>query len=446
MQKTVYMVSLGCAKNLVDSEVMLGLLDQAGYTVAPDPEAADLLLVNTCGFIGSAVEEAVEEILTLARYKEEDPAKKLVVTGCLVQRYGEELQKELPEVDLFVGTDGFKDLISLLGGERGPGGLVRSPVSTFLMDSSLPRKLSTLAHRAYFKITEGCDNRCTYCLIPSIRGRLRSRAMDDLLVEARGLGSLGLKELTLIAQDLLAYGMDRGDAELTGLLEQLLAGTDIPWLRLLYLHPARLNEEFLRFIADRPRILPYLDIPVQHVSDRILKRMNRPYGRRRLDELVAAVRQHLPGAAIRTTLMVGFPGETEAEVEEMAAFLRDHRFDHVGVFAYANEDGCAARGFDGQVAEEAKEERRARIMELQAGISREKLEVMVGRVEQVLVEGVSRETDLLLEGRTRWQAPEIDGCVYITAGETRPGALVDVRITEAHQYDLVGELVSGAEE
>ncbi len=443
MQKMVYMVSLGCAKNLVDSEVMLGLLDQAGYGVAQEPERADLLLVNTCGFIGSAVEEAVDEILALAEYKKDDPTKKLVVTGCLVQRYGGELRKGLPEVDLFVGTDGFKDIVNLLSGREPEAPLVVNPVSTFLMDSSLPRKLSTPAHRAYLKITEGCDNCCTYCLIPSLRGRLRSRPPADLLVEARGLDAGGLKELTLVAQDLPAYGIDLGGVGLTDLLDGLLRHTDIPWLRLLYLNPARLDQELLAYIAARPRIVPYLDIPVQHVSDRILKRMNRPYDGQRLDDLMATVRRLLPGAAIRTTLMVGFPGETEAEVEELAGFLARHRFDHLGVFAYANEEGCKARHLDGHCSEEEKQERRARIMELQAGISREKLQKFVGQQEQVLVEGVSRETDLLLEGRTRFQAPEIDGCVYINAGNTRPGALVDVRITEAHQYDLVGELVQG---
>ncbi len=442
MKKLVHMVSLGCAKNLVDSEVMLGLLGQAGYQATSEPESADLLLVNTCGFIGSAVEEAIDEILALVEYKNQDPGKRLVVTGCLVQRYGRELQKDLPEVDLFIGTDGFKDIVSLLAGEEPEIQLIRNPVSTFVMDSSLPRTLSTPNHRAYLKVTEGCDNRCTYCIIPSIRGRLRSRSLDDLLVEARGLAALGVQELTLVAQDLLAYGSDNDMPGLQLLLERLLAETPIPWIRLLYLHPARLTPDFLRFMAGHPRILPYLDIPLQHVSDPVLKRMNRPYGRAHLEHLVASIREILPHAAIRTTLMVGFPGESEVDVDAMADFLERHRFDHVGVFAYANEEGCAAQGFVGQLPEEEKLIRKSRIMELQAGISRELLAGKVGGVVQVLVEGVSRETDLLLEGRTMFQAPDIDGCVYITAGETRAGAIVDVRITEAHDYDLVGELVT----
>lgn len=438
--KTLYIVSLGCAKNLVDSEVMLGLLDQRGYSVVETPDEAGLLLVNTCGFIGSAVEEAVDEILALAEYKKADPAKRLVVTGCLVQRYGGELQKELPEVDLFVGTDGFQKIVELLEEEESPS-LTMVPTSSFLMDSSLPRKISTPAHRAYLKITEGCDNRCSYCLIPSIRGRLRSRTVADLLTEARGLDTAGVKELTLVAQDLLAFGLDRGRAELAELLAAILEQTSIPWLRLLYLHPARLQRDFLKFMAANPRILPYFDIPVQHVNDRVLRLMNRPYKKARLEELVDDIREILPESAIRTTLMVGFPGETEAEFHEIMEFLEHYRFDHVGVFTYANEEGCPAQGLPDHLSEEVKESRRAAVMELQAGISLARQEQYVGRVETVLVEGLSRETDLLLEGRSRFQAPEIDGCVYITAGETTPGALVRVKISEAHTYDLVGELV-----
>ena len=365
------------------------------------------------------------------------------MTGCLVQRYAGDLQKELPEVDLFIGTDGFKDIVKLLADEDGDSRLCWTPDSSFLMDSSLPRKLSTPAHRAYLKITEGCNNRCSYCLIPSIRGRLRSRPLADLLQETSRLAVSGLKELTLVAQDLLAYGTDLGNStDLQKLLSALLAGTSIPWLRLLYLHPARLAPDFLGFMADNPRIVPYLDIPVQHVSDRILKRMNRPYGRAHLERLLAQVREILPAAAIRTTLMVGFPGETITEVEELVDFLGSHRFDHLGVFTYADEEGCRAQALSGHCPEEEKEARRARIMELQAAISLEKQQAYVGRIEKVLIEGISRESDLLLEGRTKFQAPEIDGCVYITSGTTNQGEIVDVRITEAHHYDLVGELAT----
>ena len=440
--KKLYMISLGCSKNLVDSEVMLGLLEKDGYTVTQQPQDANLLLVNTCGFIGSAVQEAIDEILELARYKKADPAKKLVVTGCLVQRYGAELDKELPEVDLFIGTNGFHSIVDQLYGKKTPVPLAHSLEQTpFLMDSSMPRKVSTPSHRAYMKITEGCINRCSYCLIPDIRGKLRSRTIPDLITEARRLDADGAKELTLVAQDLLAYGLDlEKQTNLIVLLKRILAETDIPWIRLLYLHPARAREELLLLMAENPRLVPYLDVPFQHVSDHILRLMNRPYTQQQLIRLMETIRSILPGAALRTTMMVGFPGETAEDITEMADFLQAHHFDHLGVFAYANEEGCRAASLPGQIAEETKEERLQKIMELQADISFAALQKHVGAVEQVLVEGFSKETDLLLEGRTRYQAPEIDGCVYITRGTAEPGALVDVTITEAHTYDLVGEL------
>ena len=442
MQKKLYMISLGCSKNLVDSEVMLGLLEKDGYGVTQEPEDANLLLVNTCGFIGSAVTEAIDEILELSRFKKDDPAKKLVVTGCLVQRYGTKLEKELPEVDLFIGTNGFHTIVDQLYGKKVPVPLAHSlEQAPFLMDSSMPRKVSTPSHRAYMKITEGCINRCSYCLIPDIRGKLRSRTIADLTTEARRLDGEGVKELTLVAQDLLAYGLDlEKQTNPIVLLKQLLAETDIPWIRLLYLHPARVNEELLHLMAANPRLVPYLDIPFQHVSDHILRLMNRPNTQAQLIELMQSIRRILPLAALRTTMMVGFPGETENDITEMTDFLQKHHFEHLGVFAYANEEGCKAASLPDQIAEENKEARLRKIMELQADISFAALQKYVGGVEQVLVEGLSRESDLLLEGRTRYQAPDIDGCVYITRGTVEPGALVDVTITEAHTYDLVGEI------
>jgi ribosomal protein S12 methylthiotransferase len=436
------MISLGCSKNLVDSEVMLGLLEKDGYVVTQKPEDAGLLLVNTCGFIGSAVKEAIDEILELSRYKKDDPDKKLVVTGCLVQRYGTELEKELPEVDLFIGTNGFHSIVDQLYGKIVPIPLAHSlEQAPFLMDSSIPRKISTPSHRAYMKITEGCINRCSYCLIPDIRGKLRSRTIADLTTEASRLGAEGVKELTLVAQDLLAYGIDLDkQTNLIVLLKQILTETDIPWIRLLYLHPGRVNEELLLLMAANTRLVPYLDIPFQHISDHILRLMNRPNNQAQLIELMQTIRRILPQAALRTTMMVGFPGETEDDIAEMTDFLQEHHFDHLGVFAYANEEGCQAASLPGQIAEESKEKRLQKIMELQADISFAALQKYVGTEEQVLVEGVSKESDLLLEGRTRYQAPEIDGCVYITRGNVEPGALVDVTITEAHTYDLVGEL------
>ena len=441
--KKMHLLSLGCAKNLVDSEMMLGVLELRGYEVVEDPSEADLLLVNTCGFIRPAVEEAVDEILRLAEYKEADPAKKLVVTGCMVQRYGSELQEELPEVDLFVGIDDEVRIVELIEGLQKGGDLVLKSPSNFIVNSRVPRRLSTPPFRSYLKITEGCDNRCTYCMIPSIRGDLRSRPIDDLVAEAGALARAGVQELTLIAQDLTAYGDDLDPGtNLVALLESLLAETDIPWLRLLYLYPVSTTTDLLQLMAGQPRILPYLDIPFQHVSDSVLKKMGRRYGRQDLDDLVTRIRQYVPDCALRTTMLVGFPGETEEDVVELLDCLQRWQLDHVGVFPYEDEDGSVAAGLPGKVAEEEKQLRFQRIMELQAEISKNKLQQYVGREEAVLVEGLSRESDLLLEGRTGYQAPDIDGCVYINEGTANPGDIVKVRITEAHIYDLVGGIMT----
>ena len=441
-EKTLHLVSLGCAKNLVDSEIMLGRLLETGYRLVDDPAAARVLLVNTCGFIRPAVEEAVDEILRLAAFKEADRTKKLVVTGCLVQRYGEELARELPEVDLFVGVDGIGAIDRLISAGQGTCSLVRPP--GFLQERDMARRLSTAPGTAFIKITDGCDNRCAYCLIPSIRGPLRSRSVDDIVAEAVTLCGAGVRELNLIAQDLTAFGRDRNrDGELETLLMRLLAETDAAWIRLLYLYPASVSDGLLDLMADQPRLLPYLDIPFQHVSDRILRRMNRRYGLDDLDALVTTIRARLPECTLRTTMLVGFPGEDEGDIELMLTALRRWRLDHVGVFTYQDEEECAAHGFSDKVAPETARERYRRVMAVQAGISAERIRRLVGRVEEVLVEGVSPETDLLLQGRLRSQAPEVDGCVYINEGEASQGEIVRVRISEAHTYDLVGAIVDG---
>ena len=444
MAKKLFQISLGCSKNLVDSEVMLGLLSGAGYEICETPEEADLLLVNTCGFIQPAVEEAIEEILALAEVKKADPNKQLIVTGCLVQRYRDSLVEEIPEVDCFIGTDGFQDILVHLAaiGSDNDRLTVKAPPS-FIMDSSTPRRLSTPSHRAFLKITEGCINRCSYCMIPSIRGTLRSRGIEDIVKEAQQLEAQGVKEICLIAQDLTAFGLDHTpkQPQLVALLEKLLAECKIPWFRLLYLHPQRVEQPLLDLMAANPRLLPYLDIPVQHVNDRILKLMNRPYGRQYLEELITKIRLTLPDIAIRTTMMVGFPGETETEVNEMELFLKEQQLDHVGIFTYSNEDGCAAANLPHHCSQEEMDTRRDRLMAVQAEISTAKNKQRVGQEMEVLVEGISGETDLLLEGRNRYQAPEVDGTVYIADGVCAPGDLVKVRITETHTYDLVGEIV-----
>ncbi|OKY76322.1 MAG: ribosomal protein S12 methylthiotransferase RimO [Desulfobulbaceae bacterium DB1] len=442
MNKKLCLVSLGCPKNLVDSEVMLGLLEQDGYAVCPDPKDADLLVVNTCGFIQSAVEEAIDEILHLSRIKESNPQARLVVTGCLVQRYGEELREELPEVDLFIGVDGFQNIGAILRDATiGKRGIHLAP-PLFIMDSSLPRRISTPAHRAYLKISEGCSNRCSYCLIPSIRGPLRSRPLDDLVIEAKKLGDEGVRELTLVGQDVTAYGIDLAgkQANLPGLLTALLQNSTIDWFRLLYLYPNRITDELLALMAGETRVLNYLDIPLQHVSSHILKKMNRPFNRAQIDSLLERIYKKVPTAAIRTTFIVGFPGEKESDVDEIADFLKTYRLNNVGIFPYSNEEGCAAEHFPDQCSEDEKQERYDYLMELQSEISLSKNREYVGRTLPVLVEGISRESELLLEGRTEFQAPEIDGCVYITDGRCRQGDIVNVTITEAHPYDLVGTI------
>lgn len=449
IMKTLYLVSLGCPKNLVDSEVMLAALEKDGYTTVGQPEAATLLLVNTCGFIQPAVEEAIDVILELAAFKEQNPTVRLVVSGCMVQRYGRSLLDELPEVDLFVGLDDFPRINQLIAAEATLPNLIANPgAATYLMDSSVTRRIATPYFRSYLKITEGCDNRCAYCMIPSIRGRLRSRTMNDLLVETQTLERSGVRELAFIAQDLTAYGTDRpGDTDdLVNLLAILLRETAIPWFRLLYLYPTSVSEALLQLMAAQTRLLPYLDIPFQHVSGRILTRMNRHYDYSILQDLVDRVRRYLPGCALRTTLMVGFPGETEQDVDMMAEALATWRLEHVGVFQYQDEEYSTAAKLSGKVADEVKAERYQRIMGIQEAISAELQQRYVGRVEPVLIEGVSEESDLLLAGRTRFQAPDIDGCVYITAGEVHPGDIVPVRITEAHTYDLVGEVISKEKE
>lgn len=450
MNKKVFIVSLGCPKNLVDSEVMLGTLALAGYQTCATPEEAQVLLVNTCGFIQSAAEEAVDEILRLGAIKAEQPGTLLVVTGCLVQRYGEDLKTALPEVDLFLGTESFFDIATRLAAldQHARPAMADLAGQPFLMNSAMPRLVSTPPHRAYLKITEGCSNACSYCMIPSIRGRLRSRDLDDVVREARKLQDQGVRELTLIGQDLTAYGLDLGAQEprLVHLLTQLLSETTIPWLRMLYLYPHRITDPLLHLIADHERLLPYLDIPLQHVSPNILRLMNRPAGKGNLDKLFAKIRQILPQAAIRTTFIVGFPGETEADVDLLEEFMRTYRLDHVGVFAYSNEEGSAAAKLPDHCPEELKEARLQRLMELQAEISLAKNQELVGTITQVLVEGVSAETDLLLEGRMRSQAPDIDGCVYINSGEYAVGDIVALKITEAHTYDVVGESIEGDEE
>ena len=426
---------------------MLGRLTRAGWEVTGAPAAADLLLVNTCAFIEPACKEAVDTILDLARVKEGDPGKRLVVAGCLVQRYGPELTKDLPEVDLFIGVHDFPALPGLLG--RPPvAGAARlfhqAPPYTY--GGVEERYPATPAHLAYLKIAEGCSHGCTFCLIPKIRGPMRSRPLNTLVQEAENLAAAGVKELILVAQDTTAYGREQeGHPGLPALLREVAAIDGFRWIRLLYSHPARITPEFLATMAAHPRILPYLDIPIQHGHDEVLRRMGRGYGRQDILDTVRRIREALPGATLRTTVMAGFPGETEAHFQTLFDLINEVGFDHLGVFLYSPEAGTKAAAWD-PIVPRREARRRARLIKtLQAKIVKARLKSLVGAVAEVLVEGVSPESDFLLTGRLQSQAPDIDGQVYITAGTGQVGEIQPVRLTRALPYDLVGEIVEAGE-
>jgi ribosomal protein S12 methylthiotransferase len=433
---------LGCPKNLVDTEIMLGRLTQAGWEVVGEPAAADVLLVNTCGFIEAACREAVDTILEMARAKAESPGKRLVVTGCLVQRYGDELAKELPEVDLFVGVNDFSalpDMLEELETEERERLFYKAPPYTY--SGVEERYPATPAHLAYLKIAEGCSHRCTFCIIPQIRGPLRSRPLKTLVREAELLAGTGVKELILVAQDTTAYGKEKpGQPGLAKLLKELAEMDGFRWIRLLYSHPARISRELLTTMAEHPRIAPYLDLPIQHGHDEVLRRMGRGYGRREILDAVRLIRGVLPGVTLRTTVMTGFPGETEEHYRTLIDLMEEVRFDHLGVFLYCPETGTPAASLRPKVARREARRRARHLKAIQARIVKARLKALVGKVAEVLVEGVSPESDYLLTGRMMSQAPDIDGQVYITAGVGQVGEIQAVRLTRALPYDLVGEI------
>jgi ribosomal protein S12 methylthiotransferase len=443
--KSIRVFSLGCPKNLVDSEVMLGLLHQAGWTLSLGEEA-EVVLVNTCGFIRDAKEESIEAILRAARDKEAGKYKYLVVTGCLPQRYKKDLRQELPEVDLFLGTNEVGEAAGLLEklvrGELKKKQIIGRP--RFLYDHETPRILSSGPGSAYIKIAEGCSNCCSYCVIPKIRGRLRSRSIPSVLVEVEKAAAQGVKEVTLIAQDLTAFGQDaRDEVKLTALLRSLVQVEGIRWIRLLYAHPAHLTPELVSLIREEEKICKYLDLPIQHIHDGILKAMNRRISGRSLREVLAKIRREVPGIALRTSLMVGFPGETKKAFQELFEFVKEFEFDHLGVFTYSPEEGTRAGKMRGRVPAKIQAERYHQIMALQKKISRKKQEQQVGSRVEVLIEGAGKKAGVIWEGRTQRQAPEIDGLTLLTKGEALPGEMVEARITRAAAYDLYGEILQG---
>ncbi|WP_141736253.1 30S ribosomal protein S12 methylthiotransferase RimO [Oligoflexus tunisiensis] len=438
--RKVHLISLGCARNRVDSEVMLGSMLADQWSVTDDAEEADTIIVNTCGFIEAAKEESVQTILEAAEIKKTKPDMKLVVAGCLTQRYKKQLVEGLPEVDLFVGTDEFPQISNFLS-ENLPQGTVKAKRTHYLYDGSLPKKNTLSSSAAYVKVAEGCQHNCAFCIIPAIRGKLRSRPIPNVVQEVKNLATQGVKEINLIAQDLAAYGRDWGESDLLSLLRQLVDIEGIEWIRLLYVYPENISEEFIEFFAAHPKICKYLDIPVQHASDEILQKMNRGVTRDELRLAFTRLRERVPGIAIRTSVMVGFPGETEEQFLELKDFVEEMRFEHLGCFIYSQEEGTVAGRMPNQVPEEVKARRQAEIMELQKELSRENMQKFVGQTLPVLVKGLSEESDLLAEGRLSIQAPEVDGVVYINEGEFKPGTIQMVRITEAHDYDLVGKIV-----
>ncbi len=452
--KTVGFVSLGCPKNLVDSEVMMGQLERQGWRVTPDAAAADVIVVNTCSFIQSAQQESVDTILEMAALKRGGRAQRLVVTGCLVERFGEQIRREMPEVDAVLGTNELERIGAACGtGAAASAGLLtilpEAPVAPYLYDELTPRLRATPRHTAYIKIAEGCDHPCTFCVIPQYRGKFRSRRFESVAAEARRLGEEGARELILIGQDTTCYGDDLGLRHGLAKLLERLAGVaresgSLRWIRTLYFYPNRVDQALLDTIAAHPELCKYVDMPLQHASAAVLRRMKRGGSGESFLRLLERIRATIPGVALRSTFIVGFPGETEADFEQLCAFVEAARFDWLGVFGYSDEDTNQASKLGGKVAPAEIERRRRHLMALQRRISRRARRGQIGERRQVLLEGPAEESDLLWEGRLESQAPEIDGKVLINdapEGALESGAMATVEITEAHDYDVVGRVV-----
>jgi ribosomal protein S12 methylthiotransferase len=451
--KTVGLIGLGCAKNRVDGEVMLGLLQQAGYEVAAEPEQADTLIIHTCGFIGAAKEESIDTILAAAEWRKQ--GKRLVVTGCLVQRYAQDLLKEIPEIDALMGTADLHRIVEVCDTVTASPPIPprrqaprRRPVEPkvwlgdppYLYDAETPRLLSTPSHYAYVKVAEGCSYRCSFCSIPSMRGDQRSRSIESIVQEAKNLAALGVKELILISQNTTAYGRDLyGKPCLPSLLHALAAVEGVEWIRFLYAYPADVRDDVIAAMAAEPKVCNYLEMPLQHCDARMLKAMNRGGSRAELEQLIVKLRRRIPGLTLRTTFIVGFPGETAEAFRELESFVEWARFERMGAFAYSQEQGTPAGAMPGQIASRIKERRRHRLMERQRDISWAYHQTLIGQCLRVLVDGFS-DAEQMWEGRYDGQAPEIDGVVYVQ-GDLIPGTFVHVEVTEATEYDLIGHPV-----
>ncbi len=448
------MISLGCPKNLVDSEVMLGLAQQGGHELTQEAGQAEVLIVNTCAFIDSAKQESIDTILEMARHKTDGNCKRLIVTGCMAERYRDELKKEIPEIDAVLGTGQVPEIVGAITGGATPmtfyrsGQLASSPkppapgaLPTYIYDADTPRLMATPKHYAYVKIAEGCDYKCAFCIIPTLRGEYRSRPGDSIVREARALASRGVKELLLISQDTTFYGIDRNERGALGrLLRELNDVEGLEWIRLLYLYPTTIDDATLAAMAECEKVCNYIDLPLQHASNAVLKRMKRPGTRQSYDALLTRIRQRVPGVALRTTFIVGFPGETEADVDELCGFIGDHPFDHVGVFTYSHEEGTSAYQLDDDVPARSKTARRSRVMQLQKRLVRKRQRARIGERVRVMVDGPSADHELVLRARLPTQAPDIDASVFLTdcdPSDYRPGDLVDVEIVGATGYDLL---------
>ena len=438
----ILFISLGCDKNLVDSEVMLGLLDKKGYQIVDSEEDADIIVVNTCCFIHDAKEESIQTILEMAEYKKEGKLKALIVTGCLAQRYQQEIIDEIPEVDAVLGTTSYDHIVEAVEEAlAGNGHVVLEDVDA-LPDVKEKRLVTTGGHYAYMKIAEGCDKHCTYCIIPKLRGNYRSVPMEKLLAEAKDLADQGVKELILVAQETTVYGKDLyGEKSLHKLLRELCKISGIQWIRILYCYPEEIYDELIQTIKEEKKVCHYLDLPIQHASDAVLKRMGRRTSKAQLVEIIEKLRKEIPDISLRTTLITGFPGETQEQHEELKDFVDEMEFDRLGVFTYSPEEDTPAATMTGQIPEEVKEERQAELMELQQEIAFDLAEDMVGREVLVMIEGKVADENAYV-GRTYKDAPNVDGLIFInTDEELMSGDFARVRVTGALEYDLIGELI-----
>ncbi|TCS83019.1 30S ribosomal protein S12 methylthiotransferase RimO [Tepidibacillus fermentans] len=438
-KQKVAIVTLGCEKNLVDSEIMSGLLERDGYEITNQKEDADVIIVNTCGFIDASKEESVNTILDMADYKAKGKLKSLIVTGCLSQRYKEILMEEMPEIDGLIGTGEFDRIVEVikesLEGKKPI--YIGNPI--FSYEQNLPRKRSTPFHSAYIKIAEGCDNSCTFCVIPSLRGKFRSRGIPSILNEAKDLVAQGVKEISLIAQDTTYYGMDKyGKIMLPELIDELSRIEGLDWIRLHYLYPGYFTDELIEAFTTNPKLCKYIDMPLQHSEDHILKKMLRPGRQTDIRNLIHKIRSKVPDVALRTSIIVGFPGETEEDFEHLIDFIKEIRFDRLGVFTYSEEEGSPASRLPNQVPQEIKEKRANILMEVQREIAQVRNSRFIGKELDVLIEKYDKKNNVFI-GRTQYDAPEIDGEVFISNIQANIGEIVKVKITHSYEFDLVGE-------